>query len=370
MAFNLGFLLFVLRATSVVPVLGRSTTPFAREQAALEQSIVQKYSGVSSLPPEHVFYANSQVNFSWEDPGLQRRLWSGQPRTAPEGLMPTSTVKRHVQKRAKPHVLGTLFKIPSCLGCARAQFHGITGTLDELTVMYLEMVLLKSDQELYNTCLFYTSVWDETDEGRIGKLRPLGFLGKTPDNLSKPATDYGCMNGLYTIWNCYSGRNAITGASDDPRQYNYWEVKVEGSWLYNGLFDENRPDNLKVGNQDRVRQYFENMSEAFAKHCGGTIRVFSLDPTNLAKYGYIWGTKELPALRANLNSPYAYAPTNLIAIDATKPTLQYNIDWNTLKEISQLSEEDELYYDPAKLSRRDTCDSNVAYQTDGQDWFG
>jgi hypothetical protein len=141
-------------------------------------------------------------------------------------------------------------------------------------------------------------------------------------------------------------------------------------WLYDGLYIPGRGTDIGIGNQDNIRQYFENMSAAFAKHCGGTIRVMTLDPTNLAKYGYIWGTKELPALRANLNSPYAYAPTNLIAIDAVTPTMQYSIDWVTLSATKQLTKEDPLYYDPAQLGRRDTCDSNVAYQLDGQDWFG
>ncbi|KAI8945347.1 hypothetical protein F4801DRAFT_594196 [Xylaria longipes] len=370
MASSVCFLLFVLSTTDIVPVLGRSTAPSVRKEIALEQSIVQQYSDMSSpLSPEHVFYANSQTNFSWDDPGLQRRLWSGQPEMAPEGLMPTSTEKRHLQKRAPPRVLGTLFKIPSCLGCARAQTQGIKGTLAELTEMYLEMVLLKSDAELYDTCLFYTSVWDDDDRKSISMLGgwfPTG--NKPPDNLSKPATDYGCMKGLNTIWNCYSGGNDVTGASDDPQQYNYWEVFVPGTWLYDGLFIQGISDSLAV--QVNIRQYFENMSAAFAKHCGGTIRVMSLDPKGLAKYGNIWGNKELPALRANLNSASPYAPTNLIAIYAVDPTMQYNIDWNTLTATQTLSKDDPLYYDPAQLRRRDTCDYNVAYQLDGQDWFG
>ncbi|KAI0552871.1 hypothetical protein F4679DRAFT_591134 [Xylaria curta] len=325
------------------------------------------------LSPEHIFYANSQTNFSWDDPGLLRRLWSGQPEMVQnEGLLmpiPTTTVKRRLGKRAgSPRVLGTLFKIPSCLGCARAQNGGPKGTIDELTESYLEGVLLKTDAQLYDTCLFYTSVWGIKDQGEINNIGAWYTGAKPPENLSKPATSYGCMNSLITIWNCFSGGNDVTGASNNPKEYNYWEVYDPGTWLYDGLFIQGRPRDL--GSQVNIRTYFENMSAAFAKHCGGTVRVMTLDPKNLGKYPNIWGNKELPALRANLNSPSKYRPTNLIAIYAVDPTMQYMIDWTTLAATSAVSKDDPLYYDPARLPRRDTCDYNVNYQLDGQDWFG
>ncbi|KAI1354382.1 hypothetical protein F5Y01DRAFT_311947 [Xylaria sp. FL0043] len=373
-----GFLLlFVVLGTTtgiVPPVLGERSNSEATallEQRRQHNSHVVMHSS-PSLSPEHVFYANSQANFSWDDPELRRRLWSGQPEMAQkEGLlMPTFTTKKqHLEKRAgSPRVLGTLFKIPSCLGCARAQNGGPKGTISELTESYLEGVLLKTDAELYNTCLFYTSVWGASDQLQITKIGPWYTGTKPPVNLSKPATSYGCMNGLITIWNCFSGGNDVTGASNNPKEYNYWEVDVPGTWLYDGLYIQGLGPGLDV--QVNIRMYFENMSAAFAKHCGGTVRVMSLAPTNLGKYPNIWGNKELPALRANLNSPSKYRPVNLIAIDATDPTMQYMIDWTTLAATKILSKDDPLYYDPAQFPRRDTCDSNVNYQLDGQDWFG
>ncbi|KAI0857963.1 hypothetical protein F4860DRAFT_329078 [Xylaria cubensis] len=283
--------------------------------------------------------------------------------------IPTTTEKRRLEKRAgSPRVLGTLFKIPSCLGCARAQNGGPKGTIGELTESYLEGVLLKTDAQLYDTCLFYTSVWDRGDMKSINQIGAWYTGTKPPENLSKPATNYGCTNSLITIWNCFSGGNDVTGASNNPKEYNYWEVYEPGTWLYDGLYIQGLKPGLDV--QLNIRTYFENMSAAFAKHCGGTVRVMTLDPENLGKYGNIWGNKELPALRANLNSASKYRPTNLIAIDAVDPTMQYMIDWTTLAATSAVSKDDPLYYDPARLPRRDTCDSNVNYQLDGQDWFG
>ncbi|KAI0806564.1 hypothetical protein GGR55DRAFT_697000 [Xylaria sp. FL0064] len=351
-----GFLLLfvVLGITTgiVPPVLGERSSSEATallEQRRQHNSHVAMHSS-SSLSPEHVFYANSQTNFSWDDPELRRRL--------------------RLEKRAgSPRVLGTLFKIPSCLGCARAQNGGPKGTISELTESYLEGVLLKTDAELYDTCLFYTSVLkDDNDLSAINDIGPWYTGTKPPENLSKPATSYGCMNNLITIWNCFSGGNDVTGASNNPKEYNYWEVYEPGTWLYDGLYIRGLGSGLDV--QVNIRMYFENMSAAFAKHCGGTVRVMSLDPTNLGKYPNIWGNKELPALRANLNSASKYRPVNLIAIDAKDPTMQYMIDWTTLHATKILSKDDPLYYDPAQLPRRDTCDFNVNYQLDGQDWFG
>ncbi|TGJ84221.1 hypothetical protein E0Z10_g4510 [Xylaria hypoxylon] len=157
-------------------------------------------------------------------------------------------------------------------------------------------------------------------------------------------------------------------SSNDPKQWNYWVSYEPGTWLYEGLYIQGKGKGLDE--QVKLREYFENLSVAFANNCGGTIRVMTLAPTNLVKYGYIWGTKELPALRAKINSPGPNGVTNLIAIDAVDMTLQYMVDWNTLRATRQIAKEDPLYYDPAQLRGRDTCDQNTAYELDGQDWFG
>ncbi|KAI0106463.1 hypothetical protein GGR51DRAFT_571391 [Nemania sp. FL0031] len=363
MVSSVAFLLFILSTLSFMPALGRSEAPSAGNEAALEQAIRQ-YSDVSSpLSPQHVFYTNSQKNFSWGDPELQRRLWSGQPERAPQGLISTPTEKRHLQKRASRN-LGTLIKIPSCLGCAPADYSGNKGTLEQLTVMFLEGVQLPTPAELLNSCLFYTSI--------AGDEKTLASQLKTTqkDSLSRTATDYGCQQNpkLYSIWEVYSGGPDEMASSNDPRQWNYWVSYKPGSWLYEGLYIQGEEKGLDK--QVRIREYFENMSVAFANNCGGTIRVMSLMPKNLAKYGFIWGNKELPALRAKVNSPGPNGVTNLIAIDALDMTLQYMIDWNTLAYTQLLAKDDPLYYDPAQLARRDTCDQNTAYELDGQDWFG
>jgi hypothetical protein len=46
------------------PVVRPGATQAGEEQAAVDRSV----------SPEHVFYRNYQVNVSWEDPDLQRRL--------------------------------------------------------------------------------------------------------------------------------------------------------------------------------------------------------------------------------------------------------------------------------------------------------
>ncbi|KAK5628833.1 hypothetical protein RRF57_004548 [Xylaria bambusicola] len=369
MASSVALLLLILSTLSFMPVLGRSISQSARNEATLEQIAGQQYNDMSSpLSPQHAFYSNSQKNFSWDEPELQRRLWSGQPERAPQGLRSASIEKRHIQKRA-PRVLGTLIKIPSCLGCAPAKYNGRMGALDYLTVMFLEGVQLTTPAQLHNSCLFYTSILkDEADQKRASQL--VSFFKKRPSSLSKTATGYGCRQNpkLYSIWEVYSAGADKMASSNDPKQWNYWVAFEPGTWLYEGLYIQGMKQTLDK--QVNIREYFENLSVAFANNCGGTIRVMTLAPKNLAKYGYIWGTKELPALRAKVNSPGPNGVTNLIAIDAVDMTLQYMIDWNTLTATQMLTKEDPLYYDPSQLRGRDTCDQNTAYELDGQDWFG
>ncbi|KAI1108520.1 hypothetical protein F5Y14DRAFT_435960 [Nemania sp. NC0429] len=368
-----GFLLVLL-------VLGTTTgvvSPvFAGSKAvALMNNRHAAVSSSTPLSPEHVFYANSQVNFSWDDPGLRRRLWSRQPEMAQaEGLlMPTPTIATEkrglLQKRAPPRVLGTIVKIPSCLGCTLKKHGLLKGTIDELTVDFLERFLIPKDPALLNTCLFYTSVAEDAfDKDAVQHIGSWYNGPKPPKGLSKPATTYGCDNGLVTIWNAFPGSNDVTNAGPDSKKYNFWEVMVEGTWLYEGLYDPSKPPDL--GSQVNIRTYFENLSKAFANHCGGTIRILTLDPKELKKYGYIWGNHELKVLRGNLNSVSGPKPTVLIAIDAVDPTIQYMIDWGTDLTATLITKNNPLYFDPALLQRRDTCDQNVHYEPDGQDWFG
>ncbi|KAI3336892.1 hypothetical protein HD806DRAFT_21680 [Xylariaceae sp. AK1471] len=366
--------LLVLGATTgiVSPVFGERSSS---EVVALMDNSHGVVSSSTPLSPEHVFYANSQANFSWDDPRLRRRLWSGQPEIAQDEkpLMSTPTIadeKRDLlQKRAGPPItLATIVKIPSCLGCTLKKHGLLKGTIDELTVDFLERFLIPKDPALLNTCLFYTSLADDKDKAAVQKIGPWYNGPRPPKGLSKPAARYGCNNGLITIWNSFPGANGVTGATPDEMKYNFWEVEVPGTWLYQGLWDPSQKSGL--GSQVNVRTYFENLSKAFAKHCGGTIRVMTVDPQKLKKYMYIWGNHELPVLRDNRNSVSGPKPTVLIAINAVDPTMQYMIDWGNDLTPTPISRNDPLYYDPALLSRRDTCDENVYYEPDGEDWFG
>ncbi|KAI1266157.1 hypothetical protein F5Y18DRAFT_382617 [Xylariaceae sp. FL1019] len=92
---------------------------------------------------------------------------------------------------------------------------------------------------------------------------------------------------------------------------------MANEWLNDGLVKtqpyayENEPDGAK---------YFENLSGAFAKHCGGIVRVMTFDPRNLQKYGKTWGMIELVRLRDNIRKPGSVMPTNLIV--AALPSLR------------------------------------------------
>ncbi|KAI0141567.1 hypothetical protein GGR57DRAFT_487138 [Xylariaceae sp. FL1272] len=357
MALKVGFLIVALGASGVfceskVPAVG-------------ERNVVQRYSDTSfSLPHEHVFYPNSQINVSWDDPELMRRLWSGRSDTTKKDSMPSPTEKNPFRKRTVPRVLGTLWKIPSCLGCAEARNTVGKGTIGMLTEAYLETVLIKSDRELKDTCLFYTSLTGDSE--MLANLGPW-YRGRREGGLSLPARDYSCSNGLTTIWDAFSGGTDTEAVGEDPKLWNYWVVEKPDTWLSDGLVKtqpfvyENEPD---------VAKYFENMSGAFAKHCGGIVRVMTFQPRNLGKYGKIWGMIELVRLRDNIKKPGSVMPTNLISINAINPTEQFNLDFQTLDVIKTVTKDDPMYFDPARFERRDTCGQNVNYEPPEEDWFG
>lgn len=229
----------------------------------------------SDILPAHVFYGNYQTNFSWSDKQLQgalgirnladgeaeRNLFKRTPGGGPPGSQPGDP----------------LWKAASCLGCLAAE-RGSTVTLADLTIEWLERYIMVPDSALQDTCVFYTSVrYDVTTEAdKRAALKHEEHRG-----LSYFATDYACNNGKKTIWvsrtrkkslkmlrlwvftclqNLWPGKNDITGKNDDPNQYNFWEVYVPGSWL-----------NFLVDGKNSQFRYFENMSTAMARHCGGTV---------------------------------------------------------------------------------------------------
>lgn len=69
----------------------------------------------------------------------------------------------------------------------------------------------------------------------------------------------------------YPGANDVTNGGDVPQVRNFWEVYVPGSWL-----------NFLVQN-DQQFTYFGRMSDAMAKHCGGTV-CKSIAKTNMLSY--------------------------------------------------------------------------------------
>ncbi|KAL7934418.1 hypothetical protein V8C35DRAFT_327294 [Trichoderma chlorosporum] len=178
--------------------------------------------------------------------------------------------------------------------------------------------------------------------------------------LSWFATNWACQHKLVTIWNLYTGKNDINNpGSDNPKDRNFWEVYVTGSWL-----------NFLVQNQQQFT-YFENMSRAMARHCGGVIYVMTIRPQSLSKYMFIWKIAEYPTLLARFTSGTGGSPTKLIAVNAVNPTEQWNINWNTLAaDSTPLKKGDPGYQDFVKPHlKRDNCLANLDYEVD-QDWFG
>lgn len=95
----------------------------------------------------------------------------------------------------------------------------------------------------------------------------------------------------------------------------------------------------------------------------------SIYPTNLKKYGWIWGTIEWVELKARYASGGAGAPTKLIAINAVDNTEQWNINIDTLAADPHPLKRSDPHYLDLSLEKRDTCADNLAYEVN-MDWFG
>ncbi|KAI1211221.1 uncharacterized protein F4807DRAFT_466539 [Annulohypoxylon truncatum] len=315
---------------------------------------------VPYIPQDHVFYDSYQANFSWSDPALQAALGI---RPIPSQM---NTRDGNIFKRSPGSTPDDpIFKLPSCLGCYEAS-QGRTVTLADLTTEYLEQQILLPDSLLQDRCVFYTSVPDPRKDplstaDRAEFFNRVALGGEDRHHgLSLIATKWACSNNKVTIWNMYSGENDVSGGRDIPSKRNYWEVHVKGSWL-----------NFLDGTDARFT-YFENMSRAMARHCGGTIYVMSMRPMQLYKYKFIWGNVEYPQLLARYSAGKGGAPTKLISIDAANPYLQYVLDWTTQKPLDPLPPRDPDFLEVSEsmLQARDTCTDNVEYEEPGEDWFG
>ncbi|KAK7923666.1 hypothetical protein PG985_007737 [Apiospora marii] len=343
----------------------------ARHSASVAAgSLVMRKNRNRTVSEDHIFYENYQISFSWADSSTPHEL------LARDG----NIIKRAPGSSPDEPV----FRLPSCLGCIEALNEPGKVTIDTLSTDYLERQMLTQAVDLLNKCVFYTSVPRPfMDLQEWYDRRALGGADDHP-GLSKIATDYACRNNLLTIWvratltcflamltcvspqNMYSGANDVTNAPQRPFSRNYWEVYTAGSWL-----------NFLV-QQGQQFTYFENMSRAMARRCGGVVcpSGFSTDamtmrPKNLKKYGFIWGTVEWPTLLARYRSGGIYAPQKLISIDAANPRDQYYLDFETQEVISTVSKRDPNYLDmDGLLGKRATCDANLNYEPPDEDWFG
>ncbi|KAK0757406.1 hypothetical protein N5P37_010129 [Trichoderma harzianum] len=300
--------------------------------------------------PEHIFYGNYQVNFSWNNKQLQAAL----------GIRPLPSLdKRNIVKRTPGSQPGDpVFKLPSCLGCIEAAAGKVT-SINDLTTEWLEKQILLPDSQLMNRCVFYTSVPKENEDKAEWDLRQtMGHLDHP--GLSWFATDWACNHKLLSIWNLYSGKNDISNPNpDNPKDRNYWEVFVDGSWL--AFLQTNQV----------YFTYFEHMSRAMARHCGGVVYVMSLKPRQLSKYQYIWAA-EFSELKARYSGASAGRPTQLVAVNAIDNTEQWNISWDDLSaDSTPLSKGDPGHIDFVRLSleRRANCQANLDYEVN-MDWFG
>ncbi|KAI1332933.1 hypothetical protein F5Y16DRAFT_357024 [Xylariaceae sp. FL0255] len=263
---------------------------------------------------------------------LQRRLWPSRPDSEPKeekdekeswsndsGSLTTLT--------EQPKFLGTSYRFHRCTGHARESFHAREAQYDALTKKYLETVLFKSHPESYDARIFDDSL---------------------------------------------STTTKISGGGC------YWEVFVPGV-INDGTFIPSDQSSLNLEKQNAITQVTSKVPKHKSKvSTGGThgnaIRILSIDPTNIAKYGFIFATEDLSGLRARLNSsPDGNdKPSYLIAIDAAAPSNQYYLNWDTLQVIAPLNVKDALYYDPDLMGHNYLCGgwATIRYEPADQDWFG
>ena len=154
----------------------------------------------SPVPPDHVFYHNHQLDFSWTDPALQMALWRGLKTEQQLQAEFGAKARRKRQSPGSPGPTNTnpraVFQLPSCAGCVAAANGAPPPTLQSLSVQYLGNQIKYTPPELYNGCVFYTAVVGPTD---FVVRRRLGGTDVHP-GLSKIASDWACSNGRKSIW--------------------------------------------------------------------------------------------------------------------------------------------------------------------------
>jgi hypothetical protein len=136
-----------------------------------------------------MFAANNNKTFSWHDPILQQRLWTGITLSSVQ----ESGLQEHVIDKRAWRVFGPAWKILSCLGCAQqAQDQNALALLQSLTTEYLITQMKLRPPALQSRCIFYTS---RPDQFKVAKPGQIQYY-----SLSYFATLYACMFGMVTIW--------------------------------------------------------------------------------------------------------------------------------------------------------------------------
>jgi hypothetical protein len=191
MAWPKWIILPYLLLSFIPPTQSKNTGPSIKVSSSFDFQPLKQAPPI--VPEDHIFYSNHQKNFSWQDPTLQERLWHG--RSPPDDTH--ATKGKGLAKRAPTTVVGdAVFKLPSCLGCMRAQLGDTVASLDTLTRVFLQGQILIPAPQLQGRCVFYTGVQDFSDFAKRAFLPG----AKEHPNLSKLATDWACANNKVTIW--------------------------------------------------------------------------------------------------------------------------------------------------------------------------
>ena len=322
-------------------------------------------------------------DFSWLDPIIQQQLWA-----AAAGGEKTAS---HLLAKRAPARIGDPLYQPDCLGCVKS---GLGLDVDTNTYTWQIMQNQMIDgviNQMFDSCVFYTGLPPE-DVVALGASPNSIYFGTSPKDQSRAATVFACAKSVKSIWLLWPGKNNNYDQSQSTLgKRNFYELR-RGSWLDPLYFEDSDTDQHKADARARQAHYFRAMSQAMAESCKGITYVMAVQLTAMNRYIGIWPDTEYPALWRlhNQNPPIV---TRLIGIDATNPTIQYemqfndpngpNPNWPTV--VSRLPTSDPGYLHFVELSedelaaangtsrllKRDACTANVDYSdATPWDWFG
>lgn len=149
---------------------------------------IQEIRETYQFPVDHPFFENHEKPFSWHD--VEAKLW--------QGRHPKASKERALTKRAPTTIVGdAVFKLPSCLGCMKAQTLGTTASLDTLTRVFLQQQILIPTGQLQDRCVFYTGVQDYVDYAKRA------FLPGAAEHPSKSESQSFIVQCQYSSAFCY-----------------------------------------------------------------------------------------------------------------------------------------------------------------------